>query len=189
LNQHIEIHQDLIAQCKRGERRAQAELFRLYSKAMYNVSLRILGKREEAEDALQESFLKMFQNIQNFEGKSSFGAWFKRIVVNHSINQLKKKKIAFEEVKDELLGEQLDENEPEEQNDYPISVNQVKDAMNELPDGFRVVFTLYLFEDYSHKEIAEELNISVSTSKSQLNRAKKRVRKFIELQKNERRQA
>jgi len=187
LNQHLNIHQELIAKCKRGDRRAQAEIFKLYSKAMFNVSLRILNKREEAEDVLQESFVKMFQSIETFKQQSSFGAWFKRIVVNKSLNQLKKRKLQYVEVKDEILG--LYDEPQEELKEYPVTVEQVQKALKELPDGFRVVFTLYMFEDYSHKEIAEELGITVSTSKSQLNRAKNRMRTFLMEQSDGRRQA
>ncbi|MEM7160999.1 MAG: RNA polymerase sigma factor [Bacteroidota bacterium] len=186
MNQHLNIHQELIEQCKRGERRAQAEIFRLYSQAMFNVSLRILNRRDEAEDVLQESFVKMFQNLDKYQGKSSFGAWFKRIVVNHSINQLKKRRLKYVEMQEEQIG--LFE-EVEEIKEYPVTVEQVKQALKSLPDGFRVVFTLYMFEDYSHKEIANELGISVSTSKSQLNRAKNKIRNFLMEHSNERRQA
>ena len=186
MNQHINIHQELIAQCKSGDRRAQAEIFNLYSQAMFNVALRILNRRDEAEDVLQESFVKMFQNLNKYQGKSSFGAWFKRIVVNHAINQLKKRKLKYVEMKDEVLGlyDQVEEVE-----EYPVTIDQVKEALKALPDGFRVVFTLYMFEDYSHKEIADELGISVSTSKSQLNRAKGKIRNFLMEHSNERRQA
>jgi len=187
LSQHLDIHQELIAKCKQGDRRAQAEIFKLYSKAMFNVSLRILNKREEAEDVLQESFVKMFQSLETFQGKSSFGAWFKRIVVNRSLNQLKKRKLQYVEVKDEILG--LCDEPQEEVKEFPVTVQQVQKALKELPDGFRVVFSLYMFEDYSHKEIADELGISVSTSKSQLSRAKDRIRTFLMENSDERRQA
>lgn len=154
---------------------------------MFNVSLRILNRREEAEDVLQESFVKMFQSLDSFQGRSSFGAWFKRIVVNRSLNHLKKRKVQYVEVKEEILG--LFDAEEEEVKEYPVTVEQVQKALKELPDGYRVVFTLYMFEDYSHKEIANELGITVSTSKSQLNRAKSKIRTFLMENLNERRQA
>ena len=135
---------------------------------------------------LQESFVKMFRSIDSYKGKSSFGAWFKRIVVNHSLNQLKKRKVQLVEVKEEITGFT---EEDEEEMEYPVTVEQVKKALGKLPDGFRVVFTLYMFEDYSHKQIADQLGITVSTSKSQLNRAKSRLRSFLMENTNERRQA
>ena len=153
---------------------------------MFNVALRILNRKDEAEDVLQESFVKMFQHLDSYEGKSSFGAWFKRIVVNHSLNQLKKRRLRYVEVQEEQMGVYEETVEREE---YPVTVEQVKKALKALPDGFRVVFTLYMFEDYSHKEIANELGISISTSKSQLNRAKNKIKNFLIAHSNERRQA
>ena len=148
---------------------------------MFNVCYRIVNQQEEAEDVLQESFVKMFRQIDSYREESSFGAWFKRIVVNTSLNYLKQKKrqqskfeIFKHEAEDDIvLGE-------EEIGSINYSISQVQHAMEQLPEGYRVVFSLFLFEDYTHKEIAEELNITESTSKSQLNRAKRKMREILE---------
>lgn len=145
---------------------------------MFNVALRIIQKREEAEDILQECFIDMFNKLDSWRGESSFGSWFKRIVVNRSINSVKKKKlILVDETKASRVVE--DELESENENEIPFTVEQVKKALTELSDGYRIVFSLYIFEDYSHKQIAEEMNITESTSKSQLNRAKKKLMEIL----------
>lgn len=166
-----------------NEARAQAEIYRLYSKAMYHVSLRIIGNREDAEDVLQESFIKAFRSIADFRQESSLGSWLKRIVVNRSLNHLRGR-IHFTDVPDDLVLEE----EPLQENEMPsYEVNDVRQAMALLPDGFRTVFSLYFFEEYGHKEIGEMLGVSEGTSKSQLSRAKQRLKEI--LIENERRQA
>lgn len=144
---------------------------------MFNVCLRIVQNREEAEDLLQECFIDIFNKLNTWRGEASFGSWVKRIVVNRSINHIKRKKMNWvDENNLNNIGEEEDE---EVEQEIPYSVEQVKRALKQLPEGYRLVFTLYLFEDYSHKEIAEELNITESTSKSQLNRAKKKMKELL----------
>ena len=184
MDRPLNIHQRLIDRCKEGDRRAQEEIYKLYAKPLYNVAFRVLNSRVEAEDVLQESFVKVFQNMDTYRGEATFGAWMKRIVVNTSLNKVKKKKVAFVEVKDEIASE-----EEYEEDEEPFTIEQVREAVSRLPDGFRVVFSLYMFEDRSHKEIAEELGITRSTSKSQLNRAKKKIQQYLMESKNEKRQA
>jgi RNA polymerase sigma factor (sigma-70 family) len=177
LNSSNHTHIKIIEACKKGNRQAQYELYQLYSKPMYNVALRIVQKRDDAEDVLQECFIDMFNKLDSWRGESSFGIWFKRIVVNRSINYIKKKKL---NLVDEIKAVNISEDEKEDDlEEITYSVEQVKAAMNELPDGYRIVFSLYNFEDYSHKQIAEELSITESTSKSQLNRAKNRMRELL----------
>lgn len=184
MNQSTDIHQDLIERCKTGDRRAQSEIYQRYAKPMFNVSLRLLNNRVEAEDVLQESFISAFNSIKDFRGESSFGTWIKRIVINKSLNEIKRKKIPQMEIKDDILGF-VPEEEPVE---IAYTVDNVKQAMQDLSEGYRVVFSLYMFEDYSHRQIADALNITVSTSKSQLNRARKRVKEIL-ISKYEQRQA
>lgn len=160
-------------------RSAQSEIYRLYCGAMYNVSYRILQNREEAEDALQEAFVDAFTGMTKFRGESTFGAWLKRIVVNRSINQLKKKKMIFSDLSADA-GQIADDSEVPSETSMPdCTVEDVRMAVKQLPEGFRIVFSLYMFEDWSHKQIAEELGITESTSKSQLNRARKRIAELI----------
>jgi RNA polymerase sigma factor (sigma-70 family) len=174
--QLLNLHQDLILQCMAGDREAHYRLYKLYSRSMYNVCYRILGREEDAEDALQEGFISAFKNLSSYRGDATFGAWLKRIVVNKAINILKKKK-------HELMpeGEQWDIAEAEDVIEYreALTVDKVKSAIEQLPDGYRSVLTLYLIEGYDHQEIAEILKITESTSKSQLNRAKNKLKEFL----------
>lgn len=169
-------HHDIVEQCKQGSRNAQFELYRLYSKAMYNICLRMLNNELDAEDVLQHSFVDVFSKLESYRHESSIGAWIKRIVINNCINHLKRSRLRFEELDDKYHNVQ-----EEAQYEAPgLSVDLVKQAMTELPDGYRVVFSLYLLEGYDHEEIAEILNISEATSKSQFHRAKKRLKEIIE---------
>ncbi|MFC2126553.1 RNA polymerase sigma factor [Bacteroidota bacterium] len=172
----INIHKDLIEQCRIGERKAQTEIYKLYSKAMYNISYRILKDELEAEDVLQESFLSAFRNIGSYRGDASFGAWLKRIVVNTAINQVRKRSIDFESLNDVDFEPEKDTWDDEQ---IVLDIQRVRDSIEELPDGFRTVFSLYLLEGYDHREIGEILGISESTSKSQYNRAKKKLREIL----------
>lgn len=171
----VDIHTRLVERCKRQDRQAQKELYDLYHVQMFHVALRILNSKEEAEDVLQEAFVDMFKKIHTFRGDSTFGAWFKRIVTNKSINELKKKKYPTSDV------EELPEITEAEEEAYSVeyTVDQIKSAMSELKPGFRTVFSLYMFESYTHQDIAEEMGISVGTSKSQLSRAKEKVRNWL----------
>lgn len=143
---------------------------------MYNVGYRITGREEDAEDALQEAFISAFRNLESYRGDAAFGAWLKRIVVNKAINILKKRR--FESMPED--GE-FDVPEEPETSEYKeeLSVDRVKSAIGMLPEGYRAVLTLYLLEGYDHQEIAEILGISESTSKSQLNRAKGKLREIL----------
>jgi RNA polymerase sigma factor (sigma-70 family) len=176
LEQSADIHYDLILQCKAGSRDAHYKIYRLYSRAMYNVSFRITGREEDAEDALQEAFISAFANLESYRGDASFGAWLKRIVVNKAINILKKRK-------HELLPDDDHFDIPEEEDTSAyresLSIERVRDAINSLPDGYRAVLSLYLLEGYDHQEIGEILKISESTSKSQLNRAKNKLKELL----------
>ncbi|MFT4679883.1 MAG: RNA polymerase sigma factor (sigma-70 family) [Flavobacteriales bacterium] len=176
------IHHELVDKCKRGEPRAQRELYNHYSKAMFNVALRIVNDHFEAEDLVQECFVTAFTRIQTFRGDSSFGAWLKRIVVNRSINTVKRRKACFDPIDDNVHGDHYEKEEEEEQQWGKFTVQDVKMAIGHLPEGYRIVFSLYMFEDFSHKEIADQLDITESTSKSQLNRAKKKLKELLILQ-------
>lgn len=144
---------------------------------MYNVGYRIVKDEEEAEDVLQEAFVSAFRNLGHYRGDATFGAWLKRIVVNKAINAVKKKKM--ERFPEEGQIEAAEE-EVEEFEDFPFSVEHVRNAIEQLPDGYRMVLSLYLLEGYDHGEIAEILGISESTSKSQFNRSKKKLKEILE---------
>jgi RNA polymerase sigma factor (sigma-70 family) len=170
------LHDDLIARCKAGDERAFHQLYQLYARAMYNVSFRIVGNDEEAEDVLQEAFISAFQHLDNYRAEASFGAWLKRIVINKSINVLKQRRnIRWPEEGDFDVPEETTSAEYGDS----LSVERVRKAILELPEGYRAVLSLYLLEGYDHQEIGQILGISESTSKSQLNRAKGKLREKL----------
>jgi len=177
LNEHaLDIHHELIDRCRAGDREAHFRLYKLYSRAMYNVGYRITGNEEDAEDVLQEAFVSAFRNLESYRADATFGAWLKRIVVNKAINVLKKRKenvIAQEEDFDVPAEEPGADYRPE------LSVEKVRQCIDLLPDGYRSVLSLYLLEGYDHEEIAGIMGISESTSKSQLNRAKNKLKELL----------
>ena len=170
------IHADLIDRCRQGDREAHYQLYKLYARSMYNIGYRIVQSEEEAEDVLQEAFISAFRNLDLYRGDASFGSWLKRIVVNKAINELKKRKTErFTENENFDVAEEVWADD-----EFPFSVQQVKNAIERLPDGYRSVLSLYLLEGYDHSEIAEILGITESTSKSQFNRSKKKLREILE---------
>ncbi|MFN4081804.1 MAG: RNA polymerase sigma factor [Saprospiraceae bacterium] len=171
-----QIHADLIEACKRGRRDAQFELYKLYSKAMYNTALRMLQNAHDAEDMLQSAFLEVFAKLDTFRFESSLGSWIKRILINKCINHLKSQKIALAPL---AHSEYRLEDSPSGDEEPPYTVEKVRRAIERLPDGYRIVFSLYAIEGYDHEEIAHILNISESASKSQYSRAKARLREMI----------
>lgn len=172
------IHQEYIDRCRTGDRKAQFEIYRLYYKSMYNTSLRIVRDPQEAEDIMQESFLSAFRKIKMYSGEVSFGAWLKKIVINNSLDALKKRKFLIEDL-DENVAEQVSEEDQPDEDLTAVRVDQIRQAIDRLPDGYRIVLSLHLLEGYDHKEIAEILNISSSTSRSQYTRARQKLLKFL----------
>ena len=169
-------HQLLIEACKRKDQKAQFEIYQLYYVAMYNTSLRIVGDPDDAEDVMQESFLKAFAKLKTYRGEVSFGAWLKRIVINKALDflRLKKERLSLDEV-----GE-IEEipDDPPETMEVAYQAEIIKRAIYSLPEGYRIVLSLILLEGYDHEEVSEILNISNATSRTQYHRAKK---KLIEL--------
>ncbi|WP_298792066.1 RNA polymerase sigma factor [uncultured Allomuricauda sp.] len=168
-------HQALVEQSKEGNRNAQYQLYGLYVDAMFNVAMRLLTVREDAEDVLQESFVEAFKKLDTFRFDSTFGAWLKRIVINRSINHLKAKRLLLSSLENE--GEPIEDDEPKI--DIKFEVEKVKVGLGQLPEGYRQIITLYLIEGYDHVEIAEIMGISTSTSKSQYHRAKKKLIQIV----------
>ena len=169
------IHQDLIDGCKNGDQKAQFQLYKLYYKAMFNTSLRIVCDTMEAEDIMQEAFLSAFEKINTYSGKVSFGSWLKKIVINRSLDSVSRNKAIFEDIDTHYeLQEKADEsalNDP----DREEKMEEIMKAISNLPDGYRIILSLYLLEGYDHDEIGEILDISSSTSGSQLSRAKQKL--------------
>jgi len=174
---HQEVHREIIEACRKGDRKAQYRLYGLYAAAMYNICLRMMPGREDAEDQLQDAFTEAFRRLDTFRYESTFGAWLKRIVINRCINELKRRKVALQFLDDMSVWEGQPE-EPEVPAEG-LSVEVVRQAMQELPTGSRAIFSLYLLEGYDHTEISEILGITVSTSKSQYMHARRKVKEYL----------
>ena len=177
---YVDQHFDLVVECKKGSRKAQYDLYKLYSKAMFNIALRIVNDADEAADVLQEAFIDAFRRIGDFRQETTFGMWMKQIVINKSITALRKRKMDMISM-DEANLEDLADPEQEDPEELELQVQQVRSAIQQLPDGYRVVISLYLLEGYDHEEIAHILKISENTSRTQFMRAR---RKLVEILKS-----
>jgi len=143
---------------------------------MLNVCLRVVNHIGEAEDVLQEAFLDAFSNLHTFRGQSTFGAWLKQVVVNKAINHLRQRKMQLVNIEDYgSEGPDVADDEPFDEEAVEMDVARVRRALATLPEGYRVVLSLYLFEGYDHEEIGEILGISESTSRTQYMRGKKKL--------------
>ncbi|MCF8227674.1 MAG: RNA polymerase sigma factor [Bacteroidales bacterium] len=167
----------LIDKIRSDDRRAQFELYKLYYKAMYNTAYRITGNKAEAEDAMQEAFLDAFRKIGQFDGQSTFGAWLKRIVINKSIDLYKGRKTY-------VPIENIDvENALQEEEDHleilSYKISEIRKKIEELPDDYRVIVSLYLLEGYDHEEISNILDISYENARTRYSRARKRLSKEL----------
>jgi len=173
LNEKVkDIHQDLIDRCKLNDQIAQMKLYDLYYKAVYNAALRIVKDPMEAEDIMQESFLNAFTNIRSFRSESSFGTWIKKIAINRSLNAIRKQSPDILDFPEGNIPDQV-----EESGTYyeKFSMDQIRNEINELPEGYSVVLNLHLFEGMDHDEIGQILNIKAVTSRSQYMRAKQKL--------------
>ena len=171
----FDIKQMLVERARKGDQQSMYRLYKMYVHAMYNVSIRIVTNQLDVEDILQESFANAFSNLGTYKGEASFGAWLKRIVINKSINHVKKQKIWFADMEHLPETEDItDEGDFSGDNIFSgISPEMIHEAIKTLPEKAKAVFNLYLLEDYQHKDIAAMLDISESTSKSQYQRARK----------------
>lgn len=167
---------ELVEQCKANDRKAQMQLYRQYCDGMFAVAMRFLKNPDDAEDVLQESFIKAFQRIDQFRGDVTFGAWLKRIVVNGSIDFLKSKQQRTVELNEGYMHVAEDE---DWNFDYGISLERVKKAIEELPDKYRYSVQLFLVEGYDHSEISEILKISETASRTRLLRGKSMLREML----------
>jgi RNA polymerase sigma factor (sigma-70 family) len=168
--------EQLIKGCIRQNRKAQEALYNLYKRDLYVLCLKYCRNDAEAEDNLHNAFIEIFTNIASYSGKGSFEGWMKRITINKAIDSYKKT-VQLLPVKDDLFKEtEVDDSE------MPLSLDQLLAFIQELPNQYRLVFCLYELDDYPHKEIAEMLSISESTSKSNLHRAKVMLKEKIKAQ-------
>jgi len=169
---------ELVERCRMDDPRSYSELYQKYSRAMYNTSLRIMNNSGDAEDVLQESFCDAFAAIGSFAYKSTFGAWLKRIVINKSINALRKRKMTIIDMEKTTVAH-FPEAEMADENEIQLKVEEIKKALQELPNGYRTVLTLHLFEGYDQEEIAEILQVSPVTVRTQYMRAKQKLLQSI----------
>lgn len=174
-----DIHYELIEGCRLNNRESQLKLYDLYYKAMYNVSYRITGNMTEAEDIMQDSFLEAFNKIDTFRGEGSFGAWLKKIVVNRSINGLRKKKelLRLEDI--EIEPEDTTESEEAWSENIFCRLEEIRDAINLLPDNYRIILSLHLLEGYDHEEISEILKTTYGNIRTRYSRAKQKLLEII----------
>lgn len=180
----------LVDRVKQKDQKAYKELYDLYAKPMYNLCFRFLNHHDDAHDVLQESFIKVFQNINQLNNKDVLSAWIKRICTNTAIQALKnKKKLKFDELDDHPSMINL-QNEEEiiYEEEFEQNIHSIHQAIQMLPDRYRVVFTMHVLEDYSHEEISKMLGIVSGTSRSQYLRAKQRLIELIKKNKHHVRQ-
>ncbi|GAB3337723.1 RNA polymerase sigma factor [Marivirga atlantica] len=165
----------LIKKCKKNNRRAQEALYKECYKQVMGICMRYCANKEEAEDCFQEAFIKIFNQINKLRDHKSFWLWMKRITIHTCIDGHRKKVI----VQDNVEAEYELANDHYEQLFDKMETEEIIQVINLLPDGYKVVFNMYVIEGYAHKEIAEMLNIAVGTSKSQLNKAKALLNKLL----------
>jgi len=172
--------EELVQLCKKGNKKAQHKLYKMYSKAMYNIAIRMTGDRETAEDILQDAFIKAFTEIEKLIDEKAFGGWLKRIVINRCLDEIRKQKnvASFDMLaeKHSEIAEEINEN---------VDVEMVHNMIKRLPEGARQVLVLRALEGYRYAEIAERLDITESTAKTQFFRAKQLLGKMIKSSENE----
>lgn len=171
---YVDQHYDLVVECRNGSRKAHNDLYKLYSRAMFNIAMRIVNNEDEAADVLQEAFIDAFGRIGDFRQETTFGLWMKQIVINKSISQLRKRKTDLISLDDSDV-EAIPDTEGPDNEEMELQVRQVRAAIQQLPDGYRVVLTLYLLEGYDHEEISHILRISENTSRTQFMRARRKL--------------
>lgn len=177
---------ELVNRLKNGDKSAYREIFETYSGIVKTIAYRYLKSNDDAEDILQETFIIIFQKINQYKGQGSFEGWIRRITANYCLGVIKsKKKFYFEEINDDILTEKTHETKVNENDmDYLVkrcdfSKEDILEVIASLSQGYRIVFNMYVLEGFKHKEIAKALDISVSTSKTQLLRARKILQKKL----------
>lgn len=169
----------LINGCKNDDRKAQEQLYRLYSSKLFAVCLKYSRNYTEAQDNLQDGFILIFKKIEQYSFKGSFEGWLKRVMINNVLQQYRTQTFLS------LVNEDVPEEVEIDIDDENISLDYLLKIIQELPDRYRLVFNLYVNDDYSHAEIAEMLSINIGTSKSNLSRARMILKEKIEQHKNE----
>jgi len=172
--------EQLIVKCKKNDTKAQGELYKLYSSKLFTLCLKYSRNHVEAQDNLQDAFVTIFKKISQFKNKGSFEGWMKRITINTALQHYRTKGV-YSIINEDIIDETIWEVEDTDS----ISLNYLLQIIQELPDRYRLVFNLYVLDDYSHREIADMLEISQGTSKSNLARAREILKKKIDVYKDE----
>lgn len=175
---------DIIEQCKQNNRMAQLQLYNQYCDGMYIVAKRFLKDAHDAEDVVQEAFIKAFTKLHQYKAEVTFGAWLKRIVVNKSIDFLKSKKQRLVDLEEVHLKVIDTSNDDKWFVDDTITLDDIKNAIESLPDKYQYVLMLFLIEGYDHQEISEILNISEIASRTQLSRGRIKLQELLTLKKD-----
>lgn len=173
---------DIVEKCKQNDRKAQLKLYKQYCDGMLIVAKRFVKDTMEAEDVVQESFIKAFTKLEQYRAEVTFGAWLKRIVINKSIDLLKSKKQRLVDLEDVHL--KVVEEDDNWSVEADVSIDDVKKAIKQLPEKYKYVVMLYLIEGYDHQEIADILNISEIASRTQLSRGKTKLKALLNPAKN-----
>ena len=174
--------QELIDGCLKGDSRSQHAVYKMYYGKMKAVCLRYASSTDEAKDMVQDGFIKVFSSLEKFEGNGSLEGWIRRIMVNLSIDQYRKKKHTVDldlENSKHYVEESAEEDDEHEPDIYDFQPHHIVEAMQQLTPVYRTVFNLYVFENFSHQEISEKLGISLGTSKSNYSKAKKNMKKIL----------
>lgn len=169
---------DIVEECKRNNRKAQMQLYNQYCQGMYIVARRFISNTAEAEDLVQDAFIKAFGKLHQYKAEVTFGAWLKRIVVNTCIDSLKSKKLNMD-LLDEVHLEVVNQDDHSWQVEDDVTLDDVKQAINQLPEKYKYVVMLYLIEGYDHQEISEILNITEIASRTQLSRGKVKLQDLL----------
>jgi RNA polymerase sigma-70 factor (ECF subfamily) len=178
MSQTKQIHHSIIERCKKNDAKAQMELYNLYCKAMFLVARRYMKDDMAAEDVMQDAFIKAFRKIEMYKGEVAFGAWLKKIVINQSIDELKKKRLELVSINHERH-EVVNDDDAGWQVDDSTTMQQIVSCIKELKEKYRVVLSLYLLEGYDHQEISQILGITEVTSRTQLLRGKKKLQESL----------
>lgn len=175
---------DIIEKCRQNDRKSQLRLYNQYCDGMLIVAKRFIKDTMEAEDVVQESFIKAFSKLEQYKAEVTFGAWLKRIVINKSIDLLKSKKQRLVDLQDVQLKIVDEDYNDDWSADDSLTIEDVKQAIEELPEKYKYVVMLYLIEGYDHQEIAEILNVSEVASRTQLSRGKRKLKELLNKEKN-----
>lgn len=173
----------LVKECQANKRTAQGEIYKMFSAQLFSVCLRYTNNYEDAQDTFQEGFITIFNKIDQYRFEGSFEGWMRRIMVNTCIEKHRSKNHLYV-VNEEIITDTEEDLYDNEENNEEYSYEEILSFIQELPDRYRQVFNLYVIEEFSHLEIAEMLDISVGTSKSNLSRAREKLKELIKKNNN-----